>query len=516
MKKNSVILKPVVLIILDGWGYSEKSEGNAIRLAETPFWDEMWKKYPHTLIKTSGLAVGLPEGTMGNSEVGHLNIGAGRIVYQDFTRINKAIEDGSFYNNENLVDLMKKLKSNGGTLHLMGLCSDIGVHAHIGHLKALLKLAHDHGIDKILVHAFTDGRDSPPDSGFKYIERVQEMVDATDGARIATVMGRYYAMDRDTRWDRTEKAYRAIVSGEGLKFESAIDAVKDSYKREITDEFIEPSVMVEDGMPVSNVKDGDAVIFFNFRPDRARQLTKALALDDFDFFDRGEYHKLLEFICMTKYDPKLPLKTAFGEKILHNIFGEVLSSHNLKQLRIAETEKYAHVTFFFNGGEDKVFPGEERALIPSPREVATYDLKPEMSAFEVTEEFLKRIDSGKYDVIVANFANGDMVGHTGFLEAAKKAVHTVDECLSKIVPEVLKMGGALLITADHGNSEEMFDKKGSAMTAHSINPVPLIYVASGDRRELKDGGGLADIAPTMLGLLGIEKPAEMTGNSLLK
>lgn len=507
--------KPLLLAILDGWGYSEKKDGNSLAAADIPFWNELWSKYPHTLLKASGLAVGLPDGTMGNSEVGHINIGAGRVVFQDFTRINLAIDDGTFFTNPILFDFMKRLKALGGALHLMGLCSDIGVHAHIKHLDALLKMASEIGIDTIFVHAFTDGRDSPPDSGIKYIKTVQDIVSRTNGARIATVMGRYYAMDRDTRWDRTKKAYDAIVCGRGLNFKSAVEAVEYSYSRGVTDEFIVPSVITERLVPIATVKDGDGVVFFNFRPDRARQLTRAMALDDFNEFDRPNRPKLSGFVCFTEYDPTYDLPIAFPSESLNNIFGEVISRSGLFQLRIAETEKYAHVTFFFNGGEDRIFPGEDRALIPSPRDVATYDQKPEMSAYLVTDELIRRIESNKYDVIILNFANGDMVGHTGIMAASIKAAETVDACLSKIIPSVLAKGGVSLITADHGNLEEMKDSRGAMMTAHSINPVPFIFV-SNDKKQLRDTGGLSDIAPTMLDILGIEKPKEMTGVSLIQ
>jgi len=504
-----------MLMILDGWGIREAQENNAIALGQTPNWDRLWSDRPRSVLKCSGLAVGLPEGTMGNSEVGHLTIGAGRVIYQDFTRINKSIEDGSFFSNEVLKGCFGQLASSGRTLHLMGLCSDIGVHAHINHLFALLDMAKSSGVVKVLVHAITDGRDSPPDSGRGYIERVQQKVDQVGNAAIATVMGRYYAMDRDKRWDRVAKAYEAIVDGRGVSSPTAVEAVERSYAQGVTDEFIVPAV-VQKGGPF-RVEDGDAFVFFNFRSDRAREITRALAFEQFNDFNRSRVLKLSRFVCMTEYDETFGLPLVFPPQILTNIFGAVISEHGLKQLRIAETEKYAHVTFFFNGGEEKVFPGEDRCLIPSPRDVPTYDKKPEMSAYGVTDEVIKRIGSGTYDVIILNFANGDMVGHTGDLKAAIAATQAVDRCLGRIVPAVLDAGGQLLITADHGNCEEMVDARGEMMTAHSTNPVPLIYVADEKVKVgLRPEGMLADIAPTMLSILGIDKPSEMTGVSLLE
>ncbi len=508
--------KPLLLMILDGWGWRDSRESNAVEMGRTPNWHRLWNEYPHTLIDAAGESVGLPAGTMGNSEVGHLNIGAGRVVYQDFTRINKAIRDGSFFENEVIGAALAKLAASGKALHLMGLCSDIGVHAHIDHLAALIDYAKKAGVERAFIHAFTDGRDSPPDSGKGYLELVQRKSDESGIARIATVMGRYYAMDRDKRWDRIQKAYDALVHGEGVAVSSAADAIARSYAADVTDEFVVPSVITEAGEAVGRIEDGDAVIFFNFRADRAREITRALALPDFNEFERRGAPRLASFICMTEYDENFGLPVAFPSESLVNLLGDVISRAGLKQLRIAETEKYAHVTFFFNGGEENTFPGEERCLIPSPRDVATYDLKPEMSAFGVTDELLKRIASDAYDVIVLNFANGDMVGHTGSLAAAIKAVEAVDECIGRIVPAVLAKGGCALITADHGNCEQMSEPDGKPMTAHTVLPVPFIYVANDARgRKLRKSGGLSDIAPTMLELLGIKQPPEMTGESLM-
>lgn len=504
-----------MLMILDGWGYRTEKKDNAIETGKTPNWHRLWSEYPHTTLECSGEAVGLPAGTMGNSEVGHLNLGAGRVVYQDFTRINKAVKDGSFFKNEVFRDCFNKVKKAGGTLHLMGLCSDIGVHAHIAHLFALMEFAKREHVEKVLIHCFTDGRDSPPTSGKGYIEKIERKALEVGNAKIASIMGRYYAMDRDKRWDRVEKAYKAMVEGEGVTAMYSEEAVTQSYDREITDEFITPTVITEHGKPVGTMNDGDAVIFFNFRADRAREITRALAFEKFDGFKRNKIPKLSCYVCMTEYDETFGLPIAFPQERLSSILGEVLSKNDLKQLRIAETEKYAHVTFFFNGGEEKKFAGEDRVLIPSPREVPTYDKKPEMSAEGVTDEVISRIKSGAYDVIILNFANGDMVGHTGIMDAAVKAVETVDRCIGRIVPEVLSKGGALFITADHGNCEEMTDDDGGPMTAHTTDPVPLIYISDGSiRRDLRGGGGLSDIAPTMLELLGIAKPPEMTGRSL--
>ena len=505
-------MKPVLLMILDGWGYSKTRDGNAILLAKAPNWNKLWNSYPHTLLKSSGMAVGLPEGTMGNSEVGHLNIGAGRVVYQEYTRINKAIGDGSFFRNETLQKVFTVLKSSGGVLHLMGLCSDVGVHGHLNHLYALADFAVREGVRKISIHCFTDGRDSSPDSGLAYIRQIEEKITGINAIRIATVMGRYYAMDRDKRWDRIQKAYDAIVDGKGKYAASAVEAVEESYKAGITDEFIVPTIVRSFTQPSPQggegrgegclVHDNDAVIFFNFRADRARQLTRAMI-----------EAKPVSFVTMTQYDETFALPVVFPPERLTNILGDVVSKAGLRQLRIAETEKYAHVTYFFNGGEEKVFKNEDRVLIPSPRDVPTYDKKPQMSAPQVTDEVIKRIKSGKYDVIILNYANPDMVGHTGNLNATIKAVEAVDACMGMVVGEILKVGGVALITADHGNCENMIDERGKPQTAHTLDLVPFV-LAGTEKTKLAEGRALCDIAPTMLKLLGIPKPADMTGTKL--
>lgn len=509
------IPKPLLLMILDGWGYRDVSANNAIALAKAPTWNHLFKTYPHSLIKCSGEDVGLPPNTMGNSEVGHLNIGAGRIVYQEYTRISKAIRDKTFFENAVFRDCFKKVIEAKGALHVMGLCSDIGVHAHLDHLFAILEFARREGVPFVFVHCFTDGRDSSPTSGKKYLEAVEKKVLEVGNARVATVMGRYYSMDRDKRWDRIAKAYRAIVDGVGVHAFSSEEVMSRSYKRGETDEFVVPAVIMTRGQPISTINDGDGVIFFNFRADRAREITRAIAIEQFDGFQRERVPRLSSFVCMTEYDETFNLPIAFPPEVLANIFGEVISKKGLKQLRIAETEKYAHVTFFFNGGEEKVFPGEERCLIASPRDVPTYDKKPEMSAYLVTDELIRRINRDLYDVIILNYANGDMVGHTGILKAAIKAVEAVDQCIGLTVPVVLSKGGCVIITADHGNCEMMVDEKGGPMTAHTTDDVPLIYISNDSQeKKLKTNGILADIAPTMLEILGVEKPKEMTGNSL--
>lgn len=517
-----------MLMILDGWGYRPDKDGNAIETGNTPNWHKLIKEWPNTLIAASGLAVGLPEGTMGNSEVGHLNLGAGRVVYQEFTRINKAISDGSFFKNQTLKGVFADLKRSGGALHLMGLVSDIGVHSHLNHMYALIDFAVKEGIGKILIHCFTDGRDSPPDSGLGYIEQIEERIAKQEAGsrkqeiKIATVMGRFYAMDRDKRWDRVEKAYSAIVDGIGEHASSAVQTMEDSYKKGITDEFIVPTICHcepegRSNPPHAIVNDADAVIFFNFRADRTRELTRAMTDDKFTDFKR-RMPRLTAFVTMTQYEEDLKLPMVFPPEHLSNIFGEVISEKGLSQLRIAETEKYAHVTYFFNGGEEKKFPGEERVLIPSPRDVPTYDKKPEMSAYAVTDELVKRIESGKYDVIVVNYANPDMVGHTGVMEAAVKAVETVDKCIGRVVNAVLKAGGAMMITGDHGNCEEMYDSRHQPQTAHTTDLVPFVLIGKGlEGSNLREkGGALSDIAPTMLKLLNIKQPVDMTGTSLIE
>lgn len=506
--------KPVMLMILDGFGIAEKSEGNAVALAKKPNFDRLVKEYPHTQLQASGMAVGLPEGQMGNSEVGHLNIGSGRIVYQELTRITKAIEDGDFFENEALMKAMKNAKENNTSLHLMGLLSDGGVHSHIGHLKGLLEFAKKEGLQKVYVHAFMDGRDVPPSSGKDFIVKAEEMMKEVGVGQIATVSGRYYAMDRDNRWERVQLAYNAIVLGEGEKASSAVEAIENSYHDEKTDEFVIPCVIEEDGHPTATIKNGDSVVFFNFRPDRARELTRAINDKEFAGFKRETLN--LTFVTMTQYDKTLEgVNIAFKPQTLVNTLGEYVSSKGLKQLRIAETEKYAHVTFFFNGGVEKENPGEERKVIPSPK-VATYDLKPEMSAYEVTDELLDRLDQDKYDMIILNFANPDMVGHTGVVKAAIKAIEAVDECLGKIVDKVLEKDGTVFITADHGNAETEIDfSTGNPFTAHTTNPVPFVWVSNNINGRTLKSGKLADIAPTMLNVMNLEVPKEMTGECLI-
>lgn len=507
--------RPLMLMILDGWGINPHQENNAIAIARTPNMSRLCRDYPCTSMEVSGLAVGLPEGQMGNSEVGHLNIGAGRIVYQDLTRITKAIRDGSFFENEVLLDCIARTRASGGSLHLAGLLSDGGVHSHNTHLYALIELAARQGIENIFIHCLLDGRDTPPKSGICYLAQLETELKRIGVGRIATVMGRYYAMDRDKRWDRVEKAYDAIVLGKGNPFATADQAIQQSYLDGVTDEFVMPSIIVKEGEPVGRVKDGDGLIFFNFRSDRAREITRAFTDPDFDSFQRKVHPRLASYVCMTVYDETFNLPVAFAPEELRNILGEVLAKAGLKQLRIAETEKYAHVTFFFNGGNEVPFPGEERVLIPSPRDVATYDRKPEMSAYRVTEELLRQLDRDVFDVIIMNFANADMVGHTGVLPAAVTAIEVVDECVGKIIAKVLEKKGSAIITADHGNAEIMVDENGGPHTAHTTDPVPLLFVAANGRNVTLRSGILADIAATMLDLLGIPKPAEMTGKSLL-
>ena len=506
--------KPYALIIMDGYGVNERHEGNAIYTAKTPNMDKYLAQYPNTVIHASGMDVGLPEGQMGNSEVGHTNIGAGRIVYQELTRITKSIEDGDFFENEALLAAVENCKKNNSALHFMGLLSDGGVHSHIKHLYGLLELAKKNGLDKVYVHCFMDGRDVSPTSGADFVEALVEKMRNIGIGKIATVMGRYYAMDRDNRWERVEKAYRAMVFGEGNKDTSAVNAVKKSYNDGVTDEFVVPTVITDDnGAALGTISENDSVVFFNFRPDRAREITRTIVDTEFNGFEREFFNT--HFVCMTQYDASMPnVDVAFKPQSLVNTFGEYISQKGLRQLRIAETEKYAHVTFFFNGGVESVYNGEDRALINSPK-VATYDLQPEMSAYEVTDEVVKRIESGEYDVIVLNFANCDMVGHTGVFDAAVKAVETVDECLGRTIDAINKMGGVALVTADHGNADQMLDyTTNDVFTAHTTNVVPLVMIGEESGAKLKVGR-LADLAPTMLDLMGLEKPAEMTGESLL-
>ncbi|SFC94707.1 2,3-bisphosphoglycerate-independent phosphoglycerate mutase [Clostridium uliginosum] len=506
--------KPVMLMILDGFGIAPKSEGNAVSLANKPNFDRLQEKYPTTKLQASGMEVGLPEGQMGNSEVGHLNIGAGRIVYQELTRITKAIADGDFFENEALKKAIHNAKNNNTALHLMGLLSDGGVHSHIQHLKGLLEFAKKEGVQNVYVHAFMDGRDVPPSSGKEFIEQTEKIMAEVGIGKIATVSGRYYAMDRDNRWERVELAYNALVLGKGEIANSAVEAIERSYHDNKTDEFVLPTIVTENGAPVSTIKSGDSVIFFNFRPDRAREITRAINDKKFDGFKRETLN--LTFTTMTQYDKTLEgVEVAYKPQTLTNTLGEYVSSKGLNQLRIAETEKYAHVTFFFNGGVEKENEGEDRALIPSPK-VATYDLKPEMSAYEVTDELIKRLDSDKYDMVILNFANPDMVGHTGIVPAAVKAIETVDKCLGKVVDKVLEKDGSVFITADHGNAEIMIDfSTGNPFTAHTTEPVPFVWVSNHTEGKTLKEGKLADIAPTMLNQLGLEVPTEMTGENLV-
>ena len=499
---------PTTLIIMDGFGLRAEASGNAIRTAATPRLDQLFQDFAHTELSASGLDVGLPDGQMGNSEVGHTNIGAGRVVFQDLPRITKSIADGDFFQNPAYLHAMDQCLQNDTSLHLMGLLSDGGVHSHLDHLFALLRMAKEKGLTKVFIHAFLDGRDVSPTSGADFVARTVEACREIGVGRIATVMGRYYAMDRDKRWDRVEQAYDAMVYGEGATFNPVpVAAVKDSYAAGVTDEFVEPVVCDSEG----TISDNDSVIFFNFRPDRAREITRALVDPNFDGFTRQYFP--LTFVCNTEYDATMPnVEVAFPRTSVRNGLGEYLSQMGMTQLRIAETEKYAHVTFFFNGGSETVFPGEDRVLVASPK-VATYDLQPEMSAQEVADKCVERIESGAYDVIILNFANCDMVGHTGVFDAAVKAVETVDTCVGQVVDATLKMGGIAMITADHGNAEQMTEPDGSPMTAHTTNPVPFILCGAGT--ELRSGGRLADIAPTILDVMGLACPPEMDGKTLI-
>ena len=505
--------KPVMLMILDGFGINPNEKGNAVAIANTPNIDKLKKTWPTTIIHTSGLDVGLPEGQMGNSEVGHTNIGAGRIVYQDLTRITKSIQDGDFFSIKEFSDAIDNCKKNNSNLHIMGLLSDGGVHSHIRHLVALLEFAKRKDFENVYVHCFMDGRDTPPTSGEGYIAKLEEKMKEKGVGKIATIEGRFYAMDRDKRWNRVKEAYDAMVNGVGEEATSALGAIEASYQKEVFDEFVKPTVICNGDSPVATIKDNDSVIFFNFRPDRAREITRTLVDKDFNEFETKKMN--LFFVCFTQYDETMPnVKIAFKPETLVNTFGEYISKKGLKQLRIAETEKYAHVTFFFNGGEEKEYEGEDRILVPSPK-VETYDLKPEMSALEVTDKVVEAINSGKYDSIILNYANPDMVGHTGSLEAAIKAVETIDGCVERVVEAIEKQNGVLIITADHGNAEQMIDyKTGEPQTAHTTNPVPLILVGL-EGVKLKEGK-LADLAPTMLDIMGLEKPQEMTGESLIE
>lgn len=500
--------KPLVLMILDGFGIAP-AEGNAIAAAKHPNMDKIFAENPHTQIGASGMDVGLPDGQMGNSEVGHTNIGAGRIVYQELTRITKSAQDGDMDKNEALLKAMNNAKDNGKALHLMGLLSDGGVHSHNTHLYALLEMAKRVGVEKVFVHCFMDGRDVPPSSGKDYVKELMDKLEEIGVGKIATVMGRYYAMDRDNRWERVEKAYAAMVYGEGEQADCPLCAMQNSYDKEVTDEFVVPTV-VKGAEPISQ---GDSVIFYNFRPDRAREITRTLVDPDFTGFERKKGFFPLTYVCMTQYDATMPnVEVAYKPESLVNTFGEYISNKGLTQLRIAETEKYAHVTFFFNGGVEKQYPGEDRILVKSPA-VATYDLQPEMSAYEVTDKMVEAVKSGKYDALILNYANCDMVGHTGVFEAAVKAVEAVDTCVGRVVEAVKEMGGCVLLTADHGNADKMVDDDGTPFTAHTTNPVPFCVI--NHPCQLREGGRLADIAPTMLKVLGLEQPAEMTGESII-
>jgi len=499
------------LIVLDGWGWAPPGPGNAIWLARTPVWDALWQRYPHALLEASGEAVGLPPGVMGNSEVGHLTLGSGRIIYQDLCRINRAIADGSFFTNPVLSGAVERAAASGHSVHLMGLLSDAGVHSAFGHLQALLRLAQQKGATNVYVHAFTDGRDTSPTAGEGYIRELERFLAELGVGAIATVAGRYYAMDRDKRWERVKLAYDALVHGEALHAESALAAVQEAYARGETDEFIVPTVVNKD--PKSRLRDGDAVIFFNFRPDRARELTAALTQKDFPYFDRGPRIPQLDFVGMTEYDAQFGVPVAFPKEEPRNVLGEVVSRAGLTQLRIAETEKYAHVTFFFNGGREEPFPGERRKLVPSPKDVETYDQKPAMSAYEVAEAFREIMREDPVDFVVLNFANPDMVGHTGNLAATVEAIEHVDRCLGTVLAVLAEVGAKVVVTADHGNAESMLEPDGSANTAHSTALVPLVVLEEG--LHLRESAGLSDVAPTLLRFLGLEIPEEMTGRPLL-
>jgi len=505
-----------MLIILDGWGLSEQAAGNAIALAEKPCYERLLDKYPHAVLECSGESVGLPEGQMGNSEVGHLNIGAGRVVYQELTRIDRAVRTGEFRQNPVLAEAMEKASLENKALHLMGLLSDGGVHSHINHLFALLDMAKAKGLEEVFIHVLLDGRDVPPANAGEYIAALEDKLKELGTGKIATVTGRYYTMDRDKRWDRVEKGYRAMAAGEGVMACIASEALQKAYDLKVTDEFVEPTVIVDGkGEPVGRIKPGDVMIMFNFRADRARQISHAFTDPDFKAFERPGGYLNLHYVCFTQYDITLNAKIAFPPQNLDNTLGEVVSDAGLKQLRIAETEKYAHVTFFFNGGLEEPYPGEDRVLIPSPK-VATYNLQPEMSAFKVTEKVIEMIKAKDYDLIVMNYANPDMVGHTGQLQAAVEAVETVDTCLHSVIAPVLDRGGIILITADHGNAELMLDPQTQQpLTAHTSNMVPVILVGKELENIVLKNGSLKDIAPTVLELMGLEKPLEMTGESLI-
>ena len=507
--------KPIVLMILDGYGLNDNCDHNAVCEGKTPIMDQLMSQCPFVKGNASGLAVGLPDGQMGNSEVGHLNMGAGRIVYQELTRITKSIEDGDFFEVAEFLQAVENCKKTGSALHLWGLVSDGGVHSHNTHIYGLLELAKRNGLDKVYVHCFLDGRDTPPASGKSFVEALEAKMKEIGTGKVASVMGRYYAMDRDNRWDRVERAYNAMTKGEGNHAESATAGIQASYDKGVNDEFVEPFVVTEAGKPLATVKDGDSVIFFNFRPDRAREITRAFCDDEFKGFPR-EKRLDLTYVCFTDYDETIKNKlVAFKKEAILNTFGEFLAQNNMTQARIAETEKYAHVTFFFNGGVEEPNKGEERILVPSPK-VATYDLQPEMSAPIVCDKLVEAIKSGKYDVIIINFANPDMVGHTGIEGAAIKAIETVDACVGRTVEAIKETDGIMFICADHGNAEQLLDyETGEPFTAHTTNPVPFILVNADPAYKLREGGCLADIAPTLIELMGLKQPKEMTGKSLL-
>jgi 2,3-bisphosphoglycerate-independent phosphoglycerate mutase len=509
--------KPVLLVVLDGWGIRQEREANAIATAGTPNMDALVREFPSTALETSGLAVGLPEGQMGNSEVGHTNLGAGRIVYQDLVRINRAVEDGSFFSNDALLLACRRAREGGGALHLMGLVSDGGVHSHVEHLAACFELARREGVARTFVHAFMDGRDTPPSSGLGYLADVEKRLRETGYGKVATVTGRYFAMDRDKRWDRVALAHAALVAGDGHRATSGVAAMEAAYARGETDEFVKPTVVVDsDGKPVGSVRDGDAILFFNFRADRAREITRAFTQEGFHDFERKAAPRLSAYVCLTEYDKTFGLPVAFAPQDLTEIFPEIVSHAGIAQLRCAETEKYAHVTFFFNGGRETVYPGEERILVPSPRDVKTYDHKPEMSAREVTDRLVQAIGTGRHGFILVNYANPDMVGHTGILEAAEKAVRVVDECVGRLWQAARARGMAMVITADHGNCEMMTDPvTGQPHTAHTLNPVPFILADPAFKgAKLRAKGILADVAPTLLQIMGLPQPKEMKGLGL--
>jgi 2,3-bisphosphoglycerate-independent phosphoglycerate mutase len=502
--------KPAVLLVLDGWGYSESDDFNAIRAARTPVWDRLWQEYPHTLIGTSGSDVGLPAGQMGNSEVGHLNLGAGRVVFQELTRVSRAVESGEFLANTALNHALEKAQASDGALHIFGLLSPGGVHSHEEHIHALVRMAVEKGCEKVFVHAFLDGRDTPPRSAAPSLEALQQVMEQAGGGRIATLIGRYYAMDRDNRWERVQVAYDMLTQGKAeFVAEDALAGLQAAYDREETDEFVQATRIGE----AAPIVDGDAIVFMNYRADRAREITRAFTEQGFDGFRRDRFPRLATYVTLTEYSEDFDLPVAFPPERPTNSFGEFIADKGLRQLRLAETEKYAHVTFFFNGGREETFAGEERILVPSPK-VATYDLQPEMSAQEVTDKLVAAIEGGAYDAIICNFANPDMVGHTGKYEAAVKAIETIDQCLGRIMEALQHSGGELLITADHGNAEQMLDRAtGQPHTAHTNNPVPLVYV--GRQASLLEHGALCDIAPTLLRIMGLEQPSEMSGRALV-